>query len=106
MQGRERRSLEGIEQGELQQISVKMNNIKLVGNPPNAIEHYNVMRNGIQNGRIKPQGPVAAFYQPRRAVRIPTCEKRDLMTATDKLLGKIRHDPLGTTIEFWGNTFC
>src|SRR4051794_32037551 len=59
-----RRNAEVAKQRELQKIGMEVNDVKLVCNPPNALEHHDMIRNGVQHRRIKPQGTSAAWYQP------------------------------------------
>jgi hypothetical protein len=105
MQRRDRAIGEIPDQREMQEIGMEVKHIKFVRPPADFLQHHDLMRQMIFDGRIKTERHIRARHELRGGDRISAGKKRDVMALGDQFFGEIGNNALGSPIEFGRNTF-
>src|ERR1700723_2526514 len=87
------------EKREVEEIDVKMKDIKLLRALAHLIDHQREMRNDIAHGRIEAQRARTTGSQLSAGDRVPTCKERHVVAESDKFFSQIGSDPLGAAVE-------
>jgi hypothetical protein len=99
MHGRNRSSREVDSQRIVQNVNVKVQDVKLLGHPADFVEHDEMIRNGVCNVGIKPKGALAAGFKSSGGDRVGAGEESHVVTLPDQFLGTIGDDPLSSPIQ-------
>ena len=67
----------------VEDVDVKVQDVELVGQGPNPVEHDHVIRNMILDRRIQSQRDFAAGLQVSGGARVPAGEQRYIMPLSD-----------------------
>jgi hypothetical protein len=87
------------EEREMEQIYVKMKNVKLLRALTHLINHQHKVGYDIAHGRIKAQGASTTRGQLGAGDRVSTCKERHIVAKADKVFGQIGNDPFSAAIE-------
>ena len=80
-------------------INMEMQDVELVGEFADAVEHQHIVGNWIPYVRIKPQRGRYTWYEARRCDGVATREKGHIVTKANELFGEIRDYPFSSTIR-------
>src|SRR5580704_13088907 len=87
------------EKREVEEIDVKMKDIKLLRALAHLIDHEREMRNDIAHGRIEAQRARTTGSQLSAGDRIRARKERHIVAKPDKFLGQVGNDPLCAAIQ-------
>ena len=99
VQGRNRRGTQEAKQRKLHDVYVKVQHVKLIVALPQVVEHQHMMWQRVGHRLVEPQRHWAATNQPGSRLGIPAGKQRHLVPSAHELLGYVRDDALGTTVQ-------
>src|SRR5580704_1425110 len=91
------------EKREVEEIDVKMKDIKLLRALAYLIDHQREMRNDIAHGRIEAQRARTTGSQLSAGDRVCARKERHIVAKPDKFFGQVGNNPLSAAIETWRN---
>ena len=101
MQGRERAFRHVLEEGKVDQVDVKVNNVELIGTPSHHVNHGEVAGQvRIQMPAVQAQRPGTSRDQPGLGLCFAGGEQRDLVALIDRSISEMGHHPLRAAIQF------
>ena len=83
----------------MEEIDVKMKNVKLLRALAHLINHQHEVRNDIAHGRIEAQRARTTGSQLSAGDRVRACKERHIVAKPDEFFGQVGNDPLSAAIE-------
>ena len=99
MHGRNRSGRGVDSQRIVQNVHVKVQDVKLLGHPADFVEHDEMIRNGVCNVGIKTKGALTAAFKSSGGDLVAAGEESHVVTLPDQFLGEIRYDPFSSPIQ-------
>ena len=69
------------------------------------LDQAHVVRKGVADVRVLPERHGAGRHEARRCLGVAAGKERYLVSESDELLGQVRHDAFGATVEARWNAF-
>jgi hypothetical protein len=87
------------EEGQVQLLDVEMQHVELARAAAHALEHHQMVGQGILDARIEAQRARRAGDEPRARLGIGAREEGHVVPEAHQLLGEIENHPFGAPIE-------
>ena len=83
----------------MQNVNVKVQDVKLLGHPADFVEHDEMIRNRVGNVGIQTKGAPTAGFKSSGGDRVAAGEESHVVTLPDQFLGQIGHDPFSSPVQ-------